>query len=122
MIKLLEEGKYNLAETVNQVKILSLDDKKIYIWINADNIGEILITSLKQHKSHHILSVGNYRLYDVKDEKDLTDLLHLELHTGNSTWQGYLLPKGLPNNQKKRGRIIPTKEVITKTSYIGSLS
>jgi hypothetical protein len=34
---------------------------------------------------------------------------------GKGTWQGYLLPTGLPDDKKKRNRIIPTDEVITKT-------
>lgn len=117
MIKLLREGKYSLIETKHQSKILTLDDKKTYAWINADAIGEILVVSHKAHVTDCILAVGNYRLYDVKDEPELTDLMHLELFVGDGIWQGYLLTTGLPTDANNRNRIIPTREIITKTTH-----
>ena len=74
------------------------------------------MTSHKTHKADTVLSGGNYRLYDVDNEPKLSDQLHLELSTGNGSWQGYLLPTGLPTDTDKRNRIIPTGEVITKTT------
>ena len=115
MIKLLKEGTYTLIETKHHNKILTLDQKKPFVWIMAEKIGEILIVSYVPHNIDHILAAGKYRLYDVNDEPELTDLLHLELHAGNGMWQGYLLPLGLPDDETKRHRIIPTKEIITKT-------
>lgn len=114
MIKTLQKGNYKLLETKNQTKILILDDKKTFAWVDVEEIGEILITSHKNHDTDTILSLGSYKLYDVKDEPDFVDLQHLELEVGKNTWQGYLLPTGLPDNKDKRNRIIPTKEVISK--------
>jgi len=57
--------------------------------------------------------MGNYRIYDVDDESNLTDLQHLELQAGRDVWQSYLLLTGLPDDHKKRSRIIPTGETIT---------
>lgn len=116
MIKLNKEGQYKLLETKGQTKILILDDKKTFAWVNATDIGEILVTSHKKHDVDHFLAVGKYRMYEVKDESELTDLIHLELSIGNGIWQGYLLLTGLPNAQNRRNRIIPTKETITKTT------
>ena len=113
MIKLLEQGTYHLIETKGHTKILTLDKKKTFAWVTAEDIGEILVTSHKSHTVDHLLAAGKYRLYDVKDEKDFTDLEHLELFVGEGLWQGYLLTSGLPNDEKKRNRIIPTKEIIT---------
>lgn len=87
-----------------------------YAWINAQGIGEILVASYKKHKADYVLAVGKYRLYEVKDEPKLTDTLHLELLTGKGNWQGYLLITGFPNKEDKRSRIIPTKEIITKST------
>jgi hypothetical protein len=115
MIKLLQEGQYKLIETKGQTKILILDEKRTFAWVNAAEIGEILVTSHKSHVTDNILAIGRYRMYSVKNEPDLTDLDHLELHVGGGIWQGYLLPTGLPNEKKKRNRIIPTDEVITKS-------
>lgn len=115
MIQLIRSGHYTLIETKAQTKILDLDGDT-FAWINAADIGEILVTTHKSHVTDNILAVGTFRMYEVKDEPDITDLIHLELHTGNGVWQGYLLPTGLPNEEKKRNRIIPTHEVITKTT------
>ena len=116
MIQLQDKGTYHLIETQNHTKILTLDKKKSYAWVNAEDIGEILVTSHKSHKVDHILAVGKYRLYTVKDEQKFTDLNHIELFVGEGVWQGYLLPTGLPNDEKRRNRIIPTKEIITKST------
>lgn len=113
MIKLLQGGKYKLLETKKQTKILTLDEKQTFAWINALDIGEILVASHTAHKVDCILSVGAYRLYEVKDEPKFVDLMHLELSVGDGIWQGYLLPTGLPSDVKKRNRIIPTNETIT---------
>ncbi len=117
MIKIVAQGTYHLIETKGHTKILTLDRKKTYAWVNAEDIGEILVTTHKSHEVDHLLSAGNYRIYDVKDEDNIADLLHLELFVGEGLWQGYVLPTGLPNDEKKRNRIIPTKELITKTFH-----
>lgn len=117
MIKLIREGNYSLIETKGQTKILTLDYTYLYAWVFAQDIGEILVSSHKKHTVDHLLSVGKYRLYDVKQEPKLTDLKHLELFVGEGLWQGYLLPTGLPSDKKKRNRIIPTKEIITKATH-----
>lgn len=116
MIKLIQQGTYTLIETMGYTKILRLDNKKVFAWIVAREIGEILVASHKAHKTDHILTTGKYRIYEVKDEPKFTDLIHLELLTGEGVWQGYLLPTGLPDNKKKRNRIIPTGEIITKST------
>lgn len=113
MIKLTQRGEYSLIETKGHTKILNLD-KKTYAWINASGIGEILVGSHKKHIADHILAVGEYRIYEVKNEDKLTDQIHLELSVGKGRWQGYLLLTGLPHGKKKRNRIIPTYEIITK--------
>lgn len=114
MIKLIQEGSYQLIETKGQIKILTLDGQQTYAWINVSEIGEILVSSHNPHKTDNILALGRYRLYQVRDEPKLTDLEHLELFVGDGKWQGYLLTTGMPNLNEKRKRIIPTDELITK--------
>jgi hypothetical protein len=116
MIKLVREGSYELIETKGQTKILILDSKKTFAWVNAKNIGEILITTHRTHKTDCILASGMYRIYEVRDDPNLTDLMHLELSVGQGKWQGYLLLTGMPTNKKTRNRIIPTNETITKST------
>ena len=113
MIKQLKKGRYKLFESKHQTKVLVLDNK-MFAWINAKEIGEILVLSEKSYAPDCILACGEYRLYRVKEEEDLTDLLHLELYVGEGIWQGYLLTTGLPNSRNNRKRVIPTFEVIPK--------
>ena len=114
MIRLLQEGTYKLIETKGQTKMLFIDDSSTFAWINAKEIGEILVTSHKPHNADCILALGSYRIYAVENEPKLSDQIHLELYVGRNIWQGSLLPNGLPTDTKKRNRIIPTKEVISK--------
>lgn len=112
------EGRYKLIETRNQTKILSLEKRNTYAWVNAKNIGEILVTTHKRHPFDTILGTGKYRIYEVESEAKLNDGFHLELNVGNGFWQGYLLPTGLPNEKKIRNRIIPTKEIISRSKKL----
>lgn len=122
MIQLIQKGKYKLIETIGQTKILSIthdhgvSKTRTFAWVNLTNSGEILVASHKSHKSDNILTLGRYRLYKVKSEPRLTDLLHLELFVGDGIWQGYLLPNGLPTLKYNKKKIVPTPEVITKTT------
>ena len=112
MIELEKSGLYKLAETRANVKILYLDNQA-YAWVEPKNIGEILVISHKPHRTDCVLSIGHYQLFRVIDEPYLSDHLHLELEVGVNCWQGYLLLSGVPNKLKKRGRIIPTHEIIS---------
>lgn len=124
MLKLLHSGTYHLIETKGHTKILTLNGKRTYAWVVAGSIGEILVTSHKTHRVDHTLAIGKYRLYDVKNEIGLRGVQHLELMVGQGIWQGYTLPTGLPTDTKKRNRIIPTREVITRSqdSWSSNLS
>lgn len=116
MIDLLMQGDYKLLETKSDTKMLILTPKggdvQTFAWIIAKEIGEILVTAKEEHEIQCILSVGKFNLYDVDDDPDLVDLPHLELEVGESVWQGYLLPTGLPTKTDKRNRIIPTEELV----------
>ncbi|MCL4353290.1 hypothetical protein M1615_02340 [Patescibacteria group bacterium] len=113
MINLVKDGEYSLLETRDLKKILILDNKS-FACINAEDIGEILVWSKRKFVDDSVLAKGFYRIYSVKNEPKFTDLTHLELFVGRKTWQGYLLPTGFPTNGKKRSRIIPTNETISK--------
>lgn len=122
MISLLKTGHHKLIETKRHTKILFLDGDT-YAWVEPPSIGEILVVSHNAHKTDYLLSSGRYYLYDVVDEPDISDHIHLELEAGEDIWQGYLLLTGLPSDTKKRARIVPTREVITgNPDHIFSLS
>lgn len=117
MIRLLGQGDYQLTETRGITKILRLSDRGVFAWVNAGEIGEILVATTNKFNDLYTLASGKYRIYEVKDEPKLTDTLHLELFTGKGLWQGYLLITGFPTDEHKRTRIIPTNEIITKSKH-----
>lgn len=112
MIKQLKYGFYKLIETKDHTKVLYLDNET-YAWVEPPKIGEILVYSHKTHREDCSLAMGHYVFYEVTDEPYLSDNYHLELEFGQAAWQGYLLLTGLPDQHHKRGRIIPTAEIIT---------
>lgn len=116
MISVIKKGTYEIIETKHKTKVLYLDASP-YAWVHPTRIGEILISSHRQKGTDTKVSSGRYALYDVDDEDYLTDLQHLELEYGRNSWQGYLLPTGLPHDVKIRARIIPTDQLITNMPF-----
>ena len=117
MIRLLNQGDYQLTEARDITKILRLSGKGVFAWINTGKVGEILVATSGEFSNLYTLASGKYRIYEVKNEPSLTDTLHLELFTGKSLWQGYLLITGFPTTEHKRSRIIPTTEIITRSKH-----
>jgi len=112
MVELLDEGEYQLLETKGEIKILILAEAA-YAWVDLEGSGEILVTAHRLGETEAALSLGRFKLYQVENEPQLSDQQHLELSVGEGAWQGYLLPTGLPRGMKIRGRIVPTKEIIS---------
>ena len=112
MITQIKQGNYRLIETDKITKILVLDDELYFAWVNAEGIGEVLIYVKGGYREQKVVTVGEYKLYSVKDEPKLVDLEHLELNVGLNKWQGYLLPTGLPTSEDQKNRIIPTDELV----------
>lgn len=119
MITLLESGWYKLTETKGGTKMLFLDDHA-YAWVYAKGIGEMLVASYREFSDDAVLSLGQFKLYDVEDEEEYSDHLHLELEVANGSWQGYLLLTGLPDGRKKRARIVPTTELISREPMLST--
>lgn len=113
MIKILKRGSYQLYEIDNFTKMFCLDNLRTYKWMNTT-------TEFFENQNNiqpiTTLAIGRYFLYDVNEEEALTNLQHLELYLGKRTWQGYLLPGGLPTKKEKKKKIVPTEEIITKSS------
>ena len=116
MVTIDKSGMYRLIETKHGARLLYLDNIT-YTWEEPPSIGEIIVTSHKVHKTDCVLSIGHYHIYNIEDEPGLSDQIHLELEIGEGHWQGYLLLSGLPDTDKKRGRIIPTQESITSSYF-----
>ena len=114
MIKLIEQGNYQLVGTKHHVTILYLN-KRRYIWLWAKHIGQMLVLSkYTTDEESYILAQGKFKLFDVIKEPHLVDLPHLQLSIDGKKWQGYLLLNGLPTGKASKRRIIYTDEVINK--------
>ena len=114
MIKVIEKGTYKLSITKVSNRILSLSGNRNYAWLHIGKIGEILVLLKTLPQTNYTVFVGPYQIYEVKDEPDFTDTVHLELYIGRGEWQGFLLTTGLPTVEDPKNRIIATKELIIK--------
>jgi hypothetical protein len=117
MITRIDGGTFELTETGHGTKILVLNDLP-YVWIVAPGIGSLLIYTDQPHETSEILSKGHFRLFQVRDEPELSDQLHLELEFSKNQWQGYLLPTGLPDDTDTRKRLIATHQTISSVHYL----
>lgn len=115
MITTIKKGTYKLIESRSGTKMLLLDDKDSFAWIYAKGIGSVLAMVSFPKDYINLFSQGEYGLFDVSNEPELTDLEHLELQAGEKKWQGYLLLSGLPTEKHRRSRIIPTDELIDES-------
>lgn len=116
MITVIRTGAYRLFETHEKKGLLVLDGKSIYSWDLKNTPEKLWISPRTSIKTHTTLSTGKYRLYDVKNESNLTENLHLELMIAQGKWQGYVLPTGFPREVNTKKQIIPTEERITCSS------
>jgi len=71
MIKLINNGDYQLTETRGLTRIIKLSDKGVFAWVNAGEIGEILVATTGKFPDLYVLANGKYRIYEVKDEPRL---------------------------------------------------
>jgi len=115
MVKLLQAGRYKLEETAGDEKVLTLDDNKSFLWTEAKGSGNLKYVKLNSIETCCLHAMGNYRLYNVKNEQGLLNGQHINFHTTKSIWRGFLLPSGLPTQTDKTKKILRTTEVITKT-------
>lgn len=114
MLKVIGSGTYKLTETKDNTKVLFIDDNYACSWKNEKCNGDLVYLKPDTDKICCFLSVGNWRLYEIKDEPGLTIGNHFELNVGKGKWQGYLLPKGFPTQINKKKPISQTDEIITK--------
>lgn len=115
MIRLCRKGAYKLIETERHNKVLFLGSDT-YAWEEPIGKGELVAIAHEVQVTDLTLSIGQFRLYGACSEPELSGVPHLELEIGKNSWQGFLLPTGLPKNSDARARIVPTEEVITSNS------
>lgn len=117
MIRLIQWGRYKLAIIAEDTTILSVDNEIYSLFPHANKI-ELFneLASPMGPESAITLHQGDYRMYDVYDELQLAETIHLELEDEDGYVTSYLLPRGLPNETWRRVRQILTDQQITNSS------
>ena len=75
---------------------LFLDNKDGCMWISDGLNCDRLMYTGKQKAARFVISEGVYRIYEVLNEKKLSQGVHMELLVGKGKWQGFILSGGLP--------------------------
>lgn len=116
MIRLIQWGEYRLAIIAEGNTIIAIDNHVYSLFPDHatlefyDNqLPSLVVSALTLHR-------GNYRVFDVYDEPQLTETIHLELEDEDGYVKSYLLPRGLPHQNMRRARQIPTVQQITNSS------
>lgn len=113
MIRLIQWGNYRLAMIAEGNAFISIDDDVYSLYPDYKTMESSEADMDAALTLHH----GDYKLYDVYDEPQLTETIHLELEDEDGYIKSYLLPQGLPVNSKRRVRQLTTTQQITHSGY-----
>lgn len=112
-INIKRKGNYETFKTTKGHKILVLDDKDYYAWVDTAQ-GHILIQSDADHQREKILNQGDYVFAIPHDEPTMReDMGHLELKEAEK-YHTYILPNGLPDRKDEQKKIVSTDEYISE--------
>jgi len=118
-VKVQEQGHYELFNTTHQHRILVLNDKQWFAWVQGQQ-GEILVHSDADHQKQHTLQTGQFYLVDFEDDPTYKDMPHLFLQT-DDRYDEVMLPNGLPTEQDHQKKVVKTDHRLPKdelTAYL----
>ena len=118
-VKVQEQGHYELFNTTHQHRILVLNDKQWFAWVQGQQ-GEILVHSDADHQKQHTLQTGQFYLVDFEDDPTYKDMPHLFLQT-DDRYEEVMLPNGLPTEQDHQKKVVKTDHRLPKdelTAYL----
>lgn len=108
----LKTGQYETFKTTRQHKILVLDGKDYYAWVDTTQ-GHLLVLSDAEHQRLETLGSGDYVIFRPQDEPNFRDNLdHLELREGDR-YHTYILPNGLPTSDDTQKKLVETDETLS---------
>jgi hypothetical protein len=105
-LKVQEHGHYELFNSTHQHRILVLNDKQWFAWVQGQQ-GDILVHSDADHQKQHTLQTGQFYLVDFEDDPRYKDMPHLFLQT-DDRYEEVMLPNGLPTEQDRQKRVVKT--------------
>jgi Protein of unknown function (DUF2795) len=117
--KVEAQGHYELFNTTQQHRILVLNDKQWFAWVQGQQ-GDILVQSDADHQKQHTLQTGQFYLVDFEDDPTYKDMPHLFLQT-DDRYEEVMLPNGLPTEQDHQKKVVKTDHRLPKdelTAYL----
>lgn len=112
-IDVKRKGNYETFKTTEGHKILVLDRKDYYAWIDTAK-GHLLVQSDGDHTKAKTLSEGEYVFVIPHNEPFMKDDIgHLELKE-DGQFHTYILPRGLPDKNDEQKKLVYTKEYLSQ--------
>jgi Protein of unknown function (DUF2795) len=118
-VKVQAQGRYELLETTHQHRILVLDHKQWFAWVQGQQ-GEILVHSDADHQKDHTIQQGQFYLIDFEQDPTFKDMPHLFLQKDDS-YEEVMLPNGLPTEKDHQKKVIKNEHRLPKdelTAYL----
>ncbi len=115
-----ERGDYELFETTHGHRILVLNGKQWYAWVEGQK-GKILVLSDSDHEKDHTVQEGQFFLTEFQnDSKFQNSQPHLFLQKGDH-FQEVIVPNWLPTENDNQKKIVVTDETVAKDELEGNL-
>jgi hypothetical protein len=111
-VKVQAQGQCELFETTHQHRILVLDHKQWFAWVQGQQ-GEILVRSDADHQKDHTIQEGQFYLVDFEHDPTYRDVPHLFLQEGGR-YEEVMLPNGLPTEKDYQKKLIKTDNTLAK--------
>ena len=111
-VKVQQHGQYELFETTHQHRILVLNNKQWFAWVQGQQ-GEILVHSDADHKKDHTIQKGQFYFVDFEHDPTYKDMPHLFLQKGDH-FEEVMLPNGLPVEEDHQKKLVKTDHTLPK--------
>jgi Protein of unknown function (DUF2795) len=111
-VQVQEQGHYELFATTHQHRILVLNNKQWFAWVEGQQ-GEILIHSDADHQKDHMIQEGQFYLVDFEHDPTYKDMPHLFLQKGDR-FEEVMLPNGLPTQKDHQKKLVKTDNTLPK--------
>lgn len=106
-----KQGEYELFETTKKHRILVLNGREWYAWVEGER-SPLLVRSDSDHEKSKTLAEGKFYLIDFEDDPDFRDQPHLFL-LRDGEYQDLILPNGLPDEGDYQKRLVVADETIS---------
>jgi hypothetical protein len=118
-VKVKDKGHYKLFETTHGHRILVLNNKRWFAWIEGQQ-GEILAHSDSDHQKDHTIQKGEFYLVDFENDPKYKGMPHLFLQKEDH-FEELVLPNGLPTEEDHQKKLVTTDETVPRdelTNYL----